>query len=89
MTVFTKIIDYNDEFLEQDSENEIELQEIASKYNFAPKIINSKFEDDRCIIQMEDLEASNLADIYGENVDDIPEHAWNSIRIILKILFYP
>ena len=86
MATFTKIITYGDDFLEEDAENEIELQQIASKYNFVPKIINTKFEDDRCIIEMEDLEAQNLTDIYGENIEDIPEHVWNSIHIILKTL---
>jgi RIO-like serine/threonine protein kinase len=86
MNVYTKIIEYNDEFIEDDAENEIELQQIASKYNFVPKIINTTFENDRCIIEMEDLQALNIADIYGENIEDIPEHVWNSIRIILRIL---
>ena len=86
MTTFTKIITYDDDFIEEDAENEIELQEIASKYNFVPKIINKTFEDERCIIEMEDLQAPNLADTYGEDVEDIPEHIWNSIRIILRIL---
>jgi RIO-like serine/threonine protein kinase len=86
MATHTKIITYGDDFIEQDAENEVELQEIASKYNFVPKIINTKFEDERCVIEMEDLEAPNLANIYGENIEDIPDHVWNSIRIILKIL---
>ena len=86
MTIFTKIITYDDNFIEEDAENEIELQKIASKYNFVPKILNTKFEDERCIIEMEDLEASNLANIYGEKIEDIPENIWNSIHIILKIL---
>jgi serine/threonine-protein kinase RIO1 len=86
MTTFTKIITYGDDFLEEDAENEIELQEIVSKYNFVPKIINKIFEDERCVIEMEDLQAPNLADIYGEDVENIPEHVWNSIRIILRIL---
>jgi len=86
MSTFTKIITYDDDFIEEDAENEIELQEIASKYNFVPKIINKKFENERCVIEMEDLEAPNLAHTYGENIEDIPEHVWNSIRIILKIL---
>lgn len=86
MTTFTKIITYGDDFLEEDAENEIELQEIASKYNFVPKIVNKTFEDERCVIEMEDLQAPNLADTYGEDIEDIPEHVWNSIRIILRIL---
>ena len=87
MSVYTKTIIYDDNFLEEDAENEIELQKIASSnYDFVPKIINTTFEDDKCVIEMENLEASNLADIYGENIEDIPDHVWNSIRIILKIL---
>lgn len=86
MTIFTKIITYNNDVIEEDAENEIELQKIADKYNFVPKIVNTSFEEERCVIEMEDLEASNLSDIYGENIEDIPEHVWNSIRIILKIL---
>ena len=86
MTISTKIITYNDDVIEEDAENEVELQKIADNYNFVPKIINTSFEEERCVIEMEYLESKNLADIYGENIEEVPEHVWNSIRIILKIL---
>ena len=73
-------------------EREIEMQELASKYGFAPKIINSKITYDKKsdsyfgIIVMENLDTMNIADKYGESASNIPKIIWDQIRIIIKIL---
>lgn len=36
---------------------------------------------------MEDLNAECLADVYGENPENIPTWIWNEIRSIITILF--
>jgi RIO-like serine/threonine protein kinase len=68
------------------AETEIELQQIASKYDFVPKIINTEFTDEKCIITMENIEGVNLADKYGDKSEDIPENIWVQIRNALTIL---
>lgn len=68
------------------SENEVELQTIASKHGFSPKILATSTHDGMCIICMENLNADCLADVYGENPEDIPLWIWNQIRIMVKTL---
>jgi tRNA A-37 threonylcarbamoyl transferase component Bud32 len=68
------------------SENEVELQTIAAKHGFSPKILSTSTHEDMCIISMENLDAECLADVYGENPDDIPIWIWNRIRIMVKTL---
>ena len=36
---------------------------------------------------MEDVEELCLADTYGEDPEDTPEHVWDSIRAMLTILY--
>ena len=73
---------------------EIEIQEIASKYNFSPKIIKSNItynkEDGKYIgnITMDNLQEMCIADMYGEDPKDIPKIIWDQIRVILKILYF-
>jgi len=73
---------------------EIEMQEIASKYNFSPKIINSEIiynkEDGEYIgnITMENIQEMCIADMYGEDPKDIPKLVWDQIRVILRILYF-
>ena len=73
---------------------EIEIQEIASKYNFSPKIIKSQIiynkEDSKYIgnITMENIQEMCIADMYGEDPKDIPKLVWDQIRVILKILYF-
>ena len=72
---------------------EIEMQEIASKYGFCPKIINSRITfnktDGKYIgnITMENLEEMSIADKYGEDSKNIPKLIWDQIRTILRILY--
>ena len=73
---------------------EIEMQEISSKHGFSPKILNYKLtynqEDGKYIgkVTMEHLDELCIADIYGEDPNNIPKIIWDQIRIILKILYY-
>jgi tRNA A-37 threonylcarbamoyl transferase component Bud32 len=68
------------------SDNEAELQSIAARYGFSPKVISISKVDDACFIVMEDLQAECLADVYGEDPDNIPKWIWNEIRIMVKTL---
>jgi tRNA A-37 threonylcarbamoyl transferase component Bud32 len=68
------------------SENEVELQTIASKYGFCPKIISTTNADKKCFIVMEDLEEDSLGDVYGEDPTKIPEWIWSKIREMITTL---
>ena len=62
---------------------EIELQQVASRHGFSPKVlsVNGLF------FEMEDLAAPCLADKYGDKIDDIPQSIWDEIVHILVILY--
>jgi tRNA A-37 threonylcarbamoyl transferase component Bud32 len=77
MRPFVKIVDPST------IENEVELQRVAVLYGYSPPIFNVTTDE----IYMEDLEASCLADIYGDNPVDIPEWIWESIRTMLGSLY--
>jgi tRNA A-37 threonylcarbamoyl transferase component Bud32 len=66
---------------------EIQIQKVASSYGFTPKIINVNKDDTNYYIQMENLNRLCLADIYGEEPPDLPEHFWNQMRCIVKLLY--
>jgi len=91
MSEYYKLVIDNEEFK---ISREIEMQEIASKYNFSPKIIKSQItynkEDRKYIgnITMENLQEMCIADVYGEDPEDIPKKVWDQIRVILKILYF-
>jgi len=67
-------------------QNEIELQSIAARYGFAPKIISTSKHKDICLIFMENLDTECLADVYGEDPEEIPEWIWDQIRIMIRTL---
>ena len=69
------------------ADNEVELQSISSRYGFSPKILSHNKLCDTSFIIMEDLNAECLADVYGENPENIPTWIWNEIRSIITILF--
>ena len=58
---------------------EIEMQEISSKHGFSPKILNYRLtynqEDGKYIgnVTMEHLDELCIADIYGEDPNNIPK----------------
>jgi len=84
---FIKTIHYKNNTKKKDAKLEIELQNIAASYEFTPKIYNTKFEKQKCTIEMENLQEMCLADKYGEKAKDIPEYFWDQIRNIIEILY--
>ena len=51
---------------------EIDLQQIASRYKFCPKIIKTSYDETKCTIEMENLNEMCLADKYGDLAEHIP-----------------
>lgn len=81
MVVFVKTIDASP------AEMEVELQMIAYKYGFAPKILSIQKESSVWHVSMEHIgKECNIADVYGEDAEDIPEYVWASIRYMVKRL---
>ena len=74
VSLFTKVVS---------SPLEIELQEIAANYEFAPRIhqVNGN------IVQMDKINGNCLADIYTDDPEMVPEKVWNDIHRILVVLF--
>lgn len=62
---------------------ETELQEIAAKYGFAPKIQRI----DGNVVQMDTVEGMCLADLYTDDPAKISNAAWFQIESILATLF--
>ena len=77
MAVFIKQVDRDT------IEDEVELQTVSAAYGFSPKIYTVMNGE----IHMEDLETPCLADVYGEDPDDIPVYIWDSIRHMLTTLY--
>lgn len=72
--MFTKIID---------DPLEAELLHIASRYGFAPNILDA----DSNIINMDTVDGSTLAELYGDDPESIPDDVWEQIVYILITLF--
>jgi len=74
-------------------EREVEMQKIAVKYGFTPKIIDFKLEYNKITseytgnIIMEHLNAPCLADIYSDDPAKIPKWIWIKIKEILQTLY--
>ena len=62
---------------------EIELQDIAASYGFAPKIQHV----DGNVVQMDSIDGLCLADQYTDDPAKIPKKIWLEIHRILSILF--
>jgi tRNA A-37 threonylcarbamoyl transferase component Bud32 len=88
MSTYTKNILYGirNNSLEK-AKLEVELQNIASSYNYSPKILHTKYFNDKCVILMENLNSMCIADKYGDKQSDIPLNIWDEIRKILTVLF--
>ena len=69
------------------AESEIELQTIAAGYGFSPKISEVEYYDDTCKITMAHMEAECLANIYGDDPEDIPPWIWDQIRTMVTTLY--
>lgn len=85
---YTKTITYDDDDITEDNARlEIELQTISSTYGFSPKILNTIFYKDKCVIEMEIIDEPCLADKYGTDSSDIPESYWEQIHNIIWTLY--
>lgn len=75
-------------FIKEDvTDLEIELQDIASKYDFCPRIMKTEEIGEIIRIYMEDVEEEPLVVTYGEDPEDIPEWIWNEIRRMVQTLY--
>lgn len=83
---FNKVIEYDSDTNIDNVQLEVELQQLASKHGFTPKVIDVIYYEDKAIICMENLNEMCLADKYGDNSKDLPEHIWDIIRNILLTL---
>lgn len=64
--------------------NEVELQREGAEYGVSPCILDT---DNETFISMEDLNEMNIADLYGADIEKIPNHIKKEIWNILWILF--
>ena len=62
---------------------EIELQQVASRHGFSPKVLSVNGLD----FEMEDLASPCLADVYGDDINKIPMDIWYEIIRILETLY--
>lgn len=67
-------------------DHEAELQEIAARYGFSPKVIRIETYP-QSILVMDEVDGDCLASIYGEDEDDIPEWIWVRIRHMIETLY--
>ena len=84
--MFKKTIIFSDTRPKKAAELEVELQTIASRYSFSPKILHTEFTDTECHITMTKL-GMCLADTYGDNPKDIPKHFWGQLQSIVQTLY--
>jgi tRNA A-37 threonylcarbamoyl transferase component Bud32 len=85
--MFKKTIIYNEKRGPAQTKLEIELQQIASKYGFCPKISSVNFTDVGCTIMMEHIKSPCLADMYGDLPSALPSHLWEKIHHIVETLY--
>jgi tRNA A-37 threonylcarbamoyl transferase component Bud32 len=87
---YTKIIPFASakwKFLAKDIELEIEFQNIAASYGFAPNILEYTKYPDRYEIVMELIDAPCLAAEYSDDPKKIPQRIWEEIYTILVTLY--
>ena len=85
--MFKKTIFFTEKRTIAEAKREIELQQLASKYDFCPKITESKFSETCCEITMEKIDCMCLADMYGDQPKHLPPHIWPQIHTIIKTLY--
>ena len=73
-SIFTKVVS---------SKLEIELQNIAAKYGFAPEIYKIEGET----VHMKKVDGFCLADLYTDDPMMVPDWIWNEIQRILAVLY--
>lgn len=84
--MYRKTIIFSDKRPRESAELEIELQTIANRYGFSPKILNTEFTDTECHITMTKL-GMCLADRFGDKPEDIPKNFWIQIQSIVRTLY--
>jgi RIO-like serine/threonine protein kinase len=85
--MFTKRIVFTEKRDRKAVELEIALQTEASKLVYTPKIISTVFTETDCTITMEKIDAMCLADMYGDNDNELPTHFWLKIHRIISTLY--
>ena len=68
----------------EDVLREATLQRLAAEYGLAPCVLET---DEESFITMEDIGEMNLADLYGEKIEDIPVSIKRDIWNILWALY--
>jgi len=66
---------------------EVELQEVAAKHGFSPRILNVEKQVDKWIVAMEDVEEECLASHYGDDPKNVPKWIWDEIRRMVEFLY--
>jgi tRNA A-37 threonylcarbamoyl transferase component Bud32 len=66
---------------------EVELQEVAARLGFSPRIVSVTEKGDKSVIKMERVNGTPLSDLYGDDCKNIPENIWNKIRFIISELY--
>jgi len=84
--MFSKVIRFTEKRTRDDAELEIELQEIASRHGFAPKVLAVEKHSDAFVVQMEKVSGMSLADWYTDNFAAVPPDDITKIREILMTL---
>lgn len=64
---------------------EVELLNIAASHGLAPEVIDTDY---KTYIEMEDLEEMNVGDLYGNEIEDIPQHILAGMFSIVWFLYY-
>ena len=85
--MFVKHIPFTPKRTKVHADQEIELQQIAATYGFAPNIHDVKKFPNRYEITMDKIDSPCLADVYGDDPKNIPKHIWKEIYNILVILY--
>jgi tRNA A-37 threonylcarbamoyl transferase component Bud32 len=85
--MFKKTITFNEKRGVKEAQLEIELQQVASAHGFCPQITDVKFTETECTITMAKVDAMCLADMYGDQETDLPQHLWSKIHHIVKTLY--
>lgn len=87
MNLFLKKLDYS-KVSKQAAQLEYEIQSyIASKYNFTPKTHGITLMSSYTEIAMEIVQGQTLADMFGDDPDNIPGWVWDEMRRIVTLLY--
>jgi tRNA A-37 threonylcarbamoyl transferase component Bud32 len=85
--MFKKTIIYSEKRGLSETKLEVELQTVASKYGFCPKISSVKFSNTGCEIMMDHIKSPCLADMYGDQPSALPAPLWSKIHHIVSTLY--